>query len=503
MYVLLALGAAALAGPTWTGLAIVGLLAAIATDRRPRAPEVGARAEAAIVLGLTAFVLLQSVRGEAWDEPLGQDANRYLKNAWAIGIRAWPLYHPWRGPLHALLVLALPGGLVPASKALSIAATVATVPATWWLGRAHDRRTGLIAAFLLAAWPDLWWTARFSTPYPLLALLVVLGLGCAVRPGWWVAGAGVAFALAIATDLRAQGVALTLAIAALAVRRWPLAGAMLAATLVSRGLLLAFPAPLEPVTQQIQEHSRLLAEIPECAAVAGAAVPTDGLGPCGRHLLLDNLGRTWTATPVSPLFLAGLAALGAWRWRTAALAPIVLLVPAFLGTLMAHRYLVPWLPLGFVLVAAGIGVLAERSRLAWGIAPVLAVGWWLWPGTLWARANDPVPGKHRFVVPRGAVLPMTVAARALEAAPASDRLVDCATADLEVRFYPRKVLTIGAPGRLSARCARLLADGPEKDGTTWVMVNAPPEVPRWDGWEAVWTNDGPVARDLVVLRGRR
>jgi hypothetical protein len=526
-WILLLLALCAVPGLTVGDLAIISLLGALSIVARPHVAgqEPPLWVELGLVGVLSVFVLFQSARGEVWDEPLGQDANRYLKNAWAIGIHAWPLYHPWRGPLHALLTLAIPLPLIPASKALSIGATVLTIPATWWLGRAVlGPRAALIATFLLAFWPDLWWTARFSTPYPLLALLVVVGLGCAARglhhPAWAV-GAALLFTLAIATDLRAQGFAIVVAIVAIAASSGPLGrrsglalvGAMLAATLASRGLLGMFPVPLEPVSQQVQEHSRLLADIPACRLVAGSAIPTDLLGPCGRHLLVDNLARTQTMAPVSAMLLVGLAGLGVWRCYQKATLPISLLVlpiltliPAYLMTLVEHRYLMPVLPLAFLLVGSGIAYLGDLTPRPYGLAlaPILAAAWVAWPGTIWARANDPVPGKHTFVVPRGTALPITLAARVLAGAPSTDHIVDCATADLQIRLYPRPVQLIGNPKRLSAHCAKLVTDGPDKDERTWILVRAPAE--RWAGWETLWAADSDAseaARGLVLLRGQR
>jgi hypothetical protein len=42
-------------------------------------------------------VMVMASRGVAWDEPLGQDANRYLKNAVAMAGGDWAHYHGWRG----------------------------------------------------------------------------------------------------------------------------------------------------------------------------------------------------------------------------------------------------------------------------------------------------------------------------------------------------------------------------------------------------------------------
>jgi hypothetical protein len=520
---LLGLAAVAVLGGAGASLVLAGVLLGLAAFARPSVPADAPPRwlEGVVVLGLTAFVLVQTSRSQVWDEPLGVDASTYLRNAWAIGKQSWSAYHRWRGPLDALLILALPMGLIPASKVVSLVATAVTVPASWWLGRETlGPRAALLGTFLLACWPDLWWMGRFSTPYALLMALVVVGLACAAstpRNVAWSLGAGAALSLGITTDLRAQGIAVVvMAIGLLAASKpdlrrpgLALAAAVLAGIVAAKLALAAFPVPLLPLWDQIREHSKTLQDTPGCAAIAGNVIPTDVIGPCSQRLFGDNWLRTQMVVPVGLPLLLALAAAGI-RDRRAILvaAPILTLLPTVSTTLLEHRYLLPYVPLLLLLVAAGIDRIAGTTARPWGLvlAPILAGAWLALPTTIWKRATV---GEHPHVLPLGATLPVTLATRVIAAAPPEDHLVDCAMADLRVRLYPRDVRRVPSAKGLSAPCAKLLAEGPEKPGATWMMVRAAPADARWDGWETVWSAEEEgrtpevLGRALLVLRGRR
>jgi hypothetical protein len=177
---------------------------------------------------------------------------------------------------------------------------------------------------------------------------------------------------------------------------------------------------------------------------------------------------------------------------------------------MEHRYLMAYVPLAFLLVGGGISRVGEMTARPYGlvIAPVLALAWVTWPSTIWARATDPIPGKNANVVSYGTAIPMTLALRTLAAAPAGDHLVDCAMVDARVRLYPRDVRTIPSPSGLSASCAKLLAGGPDRSGTTWMIIRVAPADARWPGWTTAWQGEADARRAgdgqapvLVVLRG--
>jgi hypothetical protein len=471
-----------------------------------------------VAAAMVAVAVLAS-RGVAWDEPLGQDANRYLKNAVAMAGGDWAHYHGWRGPLHAAAVLTVArgAGLIAASKAVSLAASVALVPVTWAVGWATvGRRAALGGVALLACWPDLWWTAGFSTPYPLLTLGVAALVGAAAVGAednrWAPVIAGLA-AAAVLTDLRAQAIALALGVVAAAQGRRGVWVALLAGVAAARLGLAVSPVPMAPLGEQIREHMAVIAEVPGCRAAADGAW-TALVGRCGASLILDNLARAQTRTPLPVAVWVGLAIFGvSLRPRAAAwlAAPVAVAAVAFIGTRAELRYVQTVLPLGFLLVAAGLigegeptgtsGRLAVAVR-SWAVV-ALCAAMIAWPGSLWARAHafrapsgTPDAALGRFIVPAGEALPFTRAARVIAAAPVGDRVIDCATADLAMRLYPRPVHSPGHAGRLSATCRRWLAEGPTPGPPAWLLIRD--EGPRWAGWGAVWRDDG-----WVVVRGAR
>lgn len=495
------------------------------------------RLELGVVAFATAMVLVGSTWHEVWDQPLGVDALRYLKNALAFATGDLSDYHPWRGPLHAwltALLAPLAGGLVPASKLLGVGSVVATVPLSWWLGRTTlGPRAALWGVALLAACPDLWLVGRFSTPYPLLMALVVGGLALGAAglrgPPAWLGASGVVLGLAVVTDGRAWGPMGSLVLVLLGMvaiqreRRLLLLGAAVALPLLTLGtsqaLLALSGVELAPFAEQLRSHSELFRGGPPACVPWAGQLPSAGslLGECGRTLLVENLDRAGRALPWPVVALGFLWSVGLWpsedrpRWGGALLAlPVLAVLPTLVATFAYHRYLLPVAPLAALLLGAGMLRVGEwgahrlpRARwLGWALPALLVVAllasWHLLPGSPWVEATRPSRPGPRAVL--GQVHPMTAAARVLSAeAGPEDRVIDCVNADLSVRLHPHRVVALGHPSGLSPRCRTLLEEGPQQEGPVWLLVRTREEDRAHPGWSLAWEEEEPRGARLWVL----
>ncbi len=492
------------------------------------------RAFTVAVLLLTAAFALHAWRLVPLSEPLGVDVQRYLGNAVALSTGELEGYHTWRAPLHAWAVLGLAplaGGLVPASQLLALIAVTALLPLTAWLGRTLlGPWCALLGLGLLVGWADLVLFARASTPYPLNALLLTVGLASGVAAvlrhrGWWVA-CGLALGLLIGGDVR--GGALAAAVlggaAWLGTRvaaRGLAPGLVLAALLavgVGAGVRASLPIPLTPLAEQVQFQRELHARggPPTCREHLPPLGPGALLTPCSRDTLVSNLARGDRASPVPLAGLVLLVGLGAVvRTRRAAAGPLLLPVATALPTALLvgfeGRYLLPLAPGLSLLGAAGLLALlrplGRRAPLAAAVA-VLALGaaWQAHDATALAHARTPggpgsPPGAGRLLQ----TSPLAeVSARLAEAGP-QDRLVDCTRSGLQTWVFPRPVETWrpGRGHRTDPRCTRVLARGPDTQRATWVLLRLRPGATAPEPWEEVLRD--PVADaggQLVLLRGQ-
>ncbi len=505
-----------------------------------RLPVLPARLETLLVLGVTLVFGMVALSLAPLSEPLGIDVQRYLGNAVAISTEEWTRYHTWRGPLHAWALLGLApwmGGLVPASQVLALFAVTSLLPLTWWMGRAlWGQWPALLGLGVLVSWPDLALFARTSTPYPLVALLVVAGLAsglAALRHHWgWSVVAGSCLGLCVGADVRggvlAASVLGSLALLAATRTQWRRGGLLLVvAGGLSMGLgsavLDSIPVKLTPLAEQVQFQRELHGRQgpPNCDETPVAL----GLGavwtPCAWETLRANLARAEGATPVPMALLLLLGVLGAFRRpegdRWAALLlwlPMLPAVPAVILVGVEARYLLPWAALWAPLVGSGLVVLAERvSRprraLAVAFLAVLGLGiaWWLHPGTRLDHARTPGspdagPGAGRLLHRS----PLAAVAEAIGDPVGKDRVVDCTRAGLDIWLHPFSVETLrpGRGERWHPRCSRLLEAGPSPQRGTWVLVRIRPGSTASGGWTEVFRDPlaGPGGQ-LVLLRGAR
>ncbi len=357
----------------------------------PRAGRAFAAALSALTLGALALRLwrLDALGGFDWDEVATvYIAARPLPDLLAY-LRGAPFEHP---PLYYLLAHAWLrlGDSEAVLRALSALLGALTVPVVGLLGATlFDRRVGLGAAALLAGAPAHVFYSRDARMYPLLTLLLTLGLYALVRAraarrgaaGWWGLW-GAAALLALATHYYAAFAVGGQALGALR------AGRVGRATL----LALAFTGGLGAAAVALW-----------WALAPGLRHSLGGLQPLGLSAE-EAAGSLWRATagllrgPFSeepPLWeeAAGALALGlltaaavaAWRERRegvrwlvwSGLAPLLGLVALMLlGRDLNVRFLLMLLPVALLALAAGGSVVRPRWRLP-------AAGAWAVVGLLW------------------------------------------------------------------------------------------------------------------------
>lgn len=520
------LAIALLPGPLQPGEIPVLLALVAAATLRPAGEPVDPppRLEGLVVIGLTLAFLARAAALPVRDQPIGTDWLPYLNNAIAIAEGDWPSYHRWRGPLHAWLSLKLipvGGGLVEASQLLALVAQTACLPLTWCLGRLTlGRWPALFGTILLASWPDPLVFARMSTPYPLLAVLFLLGatltaasLTASSLKGrlLWAVPAGVALGLAVATDVRggtlAAGVVAAAILAAILERtRRGLVVALLVGGLsagVGEAIVTRLPVQLMSLRDQIALQRDLNAREGRgrCGA-QGRLLPTpaDLVGPCGRTTLAGNLHRAQATLPVSVAFLALLVALGLAaaprgptyppRWgRALLLLPVLPALPSLALVGVQHRYVLPLMPLATLLAGAALARLT-RPAIAGALCVAMLVAWGAWPGTLLARAlgrgNAPIAPMEAIEDDRGyAMIHRILRTRRSD----GDRVVDCAHGSLPTRLYPVPVeeWRSGPRAKVAQRCLSLLAEGASRP--TWLVVPHESTDAVSDSWNLVYSFD--------------
>ncbi len=499
---------------------------AVQTTDPPSAPVAtsgGARSRRAagveygLILLALACVEFQAVSLPVRDVPLGIDWQRYLGNALAIAQGDWAAYQTWRGPLHPFLCLFLTpvaGRLLEASQLVSMLAVAGMLLCTAALGRRlAGPWAGAGAAWLLAVWPDLALQARMSTPYPLLAALVVAGLyalnqGIAGDVGvrWpWAVAAGVGFGLAGATDARGLvfgASALVGTMLAFPVDRRRLAAALAfgGLALITRAVIIGrLPVQLLSLPEQIALQRDLHAREAGVAMCvdkrAAAVVVADLWSACGRETAWRNLVRMVPMAPWPWGLVAVLAAAGVRRRTLPLLALILTLLPAAFVVGVEHRYLLPLAgPVAILLVGGLFRTLAVLPGLARSdsgrfvaasvLALVFAIGWRTYAHTLMDRATgrSNEPPSHAQAVRIDALPPIAVARealrRAIDSAPTgvAVHVVDCAGLSLDSRLYPTPVEEASFNGHSSSRCRKLLAE--PSSYYTFILARSPAD-PSW------------------------
>jgi hypothetical protein len=511
--------ALAVGGPRPTSLALAIAVLALLFAPTGRERSLSRRVEAAVVVFASLGVMGTALWVANPDRPLGTDWMAYLKNAVALATGDLDSYQRWRGPLHAWACLAgtaVTGNLVSGSILVSVVSATACVPLMWWLTRRlFGPGVALVAVGLFAGWADLTVFAASSTPYPLYAALTLAGLtlGVESRGRTWVAAlSGIAFALAIATDLRGEAVlAGAVLSAAIDAGSWRVRLArvvLLAAFGAGTGaaVLAAAPVELVPLGEQVALQRDLNArEGSSACPPRGMATPTfeEMAQPCSRVTAASNLGRGDSAVPFGLAGLLAFAALGALLAGRSApwlVLPFLPLVPSLFLFGLQHRYFVPIAPL---FAALGGLVLHRISRpgpfragLLVATCAALAAGWSLWPGGLASRAREGRAIDPALALPSGQSY-SSIGAALRRDLQAGDRVIDCTRAGFNLRVYPHpvEVSTPRGPGQLGRKCREVLDAAP---ADTWVIA-ALPDGQAVEKWQAFARHDEGPGVSTVLL----
>ena len=400
------------------------------------------RLNALLLASTLLFAVLAGLWGP-WDQPAGLDVWPAMGNARALWTGDWEAWHPWRWPLHSVLVGA--GPLLPTAHAVSIASIAgAGLFAGWRARQLAGPVAGLMATLVVLASPDMTVFARLCTAYPLLALLLTASL---------VRGRLQPVALLLLGLVDARGAVLGLAaLAGLGLeRQWR--GLALGALGLGLGSALPWlmPVDLVPLWTQadLQHHSH-----PET--------------------LWDNLRRGLPYVPLAciPLGVALLA--GLRRSSLAALGTMLLGGVGLFSVAQGHRYLLPLLPGAAVLIAVGLSRL-PRPWMGWTPLAVALLGWQLHPRGLRQRP------------PQATAL--TQALRAIDAGP-DEAVLDCVRGHAALRMSGVEVrengceraLRNGGPGLW------LITRSDKRFSSRWTEVGRWPEQP---------------GREIVLLHGER
>ena len=422
--------------------------------------------EAMFVAGLTVWFVSRAVALPAWDRALGTDWVSYLRNAMAVGSGHWEAYNVWRGPLYSWLVLAvlpIAGTPLAASKAVSIAAAAAAIPATWALGRAMVLPAAVWGAALLALWPDLVVVAHFSTMYPLLLALLTGGAALAAAEGRATAvGAGMLFALAGATDLRGAVLAACFLGAVAVSRPSRLARCALSAGTGALLLLLVLaplPVNLLPLDEQIATQS----------ALGPVTTNVHALASAGPHVLLVAF------------LLAPFAMIRDARARLPIFVPPAAVLAALAFVPVQLRYFLPVAPFVALLAAAGISTVLGRARALVPLVVLVLCGTWHWSDDTMVYAFE--HGAHGVELGSAGLARIDDGVPVLERAQKQspvDRVVDCSALDVvDVLFFPTPV---DHPSHEA--CATIARTGAPSRGRT-LLLTSHPEPPDPNAWREV------------------
>lgn len=419
--------------------------------------------EGVVVAAVTAWFVWRSVSLPAWDRALGTDWVSYLRNAMAVGSGHWEAYNVWRGPLYSWLVLAflpIAGTPLAASKAVSILAAAATIPATWGLGRAIALPAAVWGTALLALWPDLAVVAHFSTMYPLLMALLAGGAALAAAEERATAiSAGIVFALAGATDLRGAALAGCFLVA-LAISR-PSAVSRCALSAGTGAILLLLilaplPVTLLPIGEQISTQAELGPVTSGVHALASA----------GPHVL------------VVAFVLAPLAMIRDTRARLPLLVPPAAVIAALAFVPVQLRYFLPIAPFVALLAAAGISTVLGRARALVPLVVLVLCATWRWSEDTMTYAFE--QGAHGVELGSAGLARIDDGVAVLERAQREtrfDRVIDCSALDIvDVLVYPTPVDHPHGPA-----CATIARAGVSSGGRT-LLLTSDPEPPEPSVW---------------------
>lgn len=377
------------------------------------------RHAAAIATILVAFTAWASTVGD-FDQPTGLDAMQYLGNARAWRDGDWVDWHPWRWPLHALLVRL--GPFIPTAHVVSLVSVVALMAGTAWAAwRHHGPSAAVQATVLLLAFPDLVVFARTTSPYPLVAALLVLS---SLRGRWQ----PLALALLAAADPRGVVYGLVLLVPVAWDRSWPELARSALGLAAGALSVLALPAELTPLWDQARLQER-----------AAPAV----VSRVWERVFLFASPALFGLLLVAPF---GLSRANAGR---ALLVFGTLISGLFVYT--PHRYLFPFWALLVLLTVGGLQKIAWPS-VRWITVLAAFISWNLHPFK--QRDRPMVPGS------------VTLALRDLEVG-ADEAVVECG------RFF----LAVRLPEDIEIRgCDRHLRDG---GPGLWLITRQRSHSERW------------------------
>ncbi len=504
----------------------------------------------AVVLG-AAWVAARTDGTMLPGEPAGSDWPQYLAGAHTLLARgtdpdlaaSWP---DWR---HALYPLAL-GWLAKAMPAVVAARTLAGVGlllagvGAALLARALGGVAAAVGAVvLLASVEAMPWAAGWMNPYPLLAGVGTLALGCgawSARAGdaRWAAAAGLLGGLAWGIDPRgavfAVGAAGAVLVGAGRARHAWVPGVALVGALALGPVLDRVASPRTVVGQQVaalarvpldrqahEQRARTLEEVrsrgPQSLA---AACSEPGGAACAASLLVHNVERRSADGDLPVLaLLAVVALLPRGRTlhgvrprvlsggRSVLVSALVLGVPTLAAAygasrvLFPDRYLLPFLPALCVGVAVGAGRLVEGGARAWGarralaLAPVAAAALVAASAVLAPAPTRPREGLSHVGARVWAWAGATLKPRSV--------LMDCAGLGLEARALPGRLHAgrlnpSGIDGHACLAWARKPWDAPQD---AWILTSDAGPIPApGEGWASVevFTSDREPAEPPVT-----
>lgn len=291
-------------------------------------------------------------------------------------------------------------------QALNLMAGVLLVPAMFFFCRELRFRfsTSLIAALLLAFFPNVWFfgeTAFSDVPSVVLVVFAcaLLLRGCRSDAAY-VAGAIV---LAIAGGFRPQSLMIGLAPAVMATwfrvreRRWPaIAAAVVAGSAITIGSYAAAvfaSGGWERYSEAVRTHQQYITQTDSFRSPAR---------PPLHHLIDDFFVRPYHA-PLINFTITALALISTGfsiaRRRTPTLMAIAAFAPFCLGAWLyldhfsASRFSIGYAPLIALLAADGAAIIARGETLEWaiGIAVTMVMSVWTFPAVNLARGSDSPP----------------------------------------------------------------------------------------------------------------
>jgi hypothetical protein len=351
------------------------------------ARERGALIAATIVAAISRFLAMAKTPWD-WDEFLFMlSLGRFDVSKHHPHPPGFPLYVATAKLLHALRF-----DEFHSFQIINVAASIAIVPATFWLARELrlPARTSLIAALMLAFFPNVWFyggTAFSDVPSMTLVIVAVALLfrGCR-HAGAFVAGAMV---LGVAAGYRPQNLVIgfvPFAIAAVlqirqSVVRVIAATLLLGAIVVASYGTAAWLTGWQPYRDALAEHREYIVKTDSYQAPGQPSLPrrADSFFVSPFHAPLINTLVTLFA------FISGVVSLVRRRMpivaAIAAFAPFCLFAWLMLDRFSTGRFSIGYAPLVALLVADGIVLITRRALIADLVAGVViaVMTVWTWP----------------------------------------------------------------------------------------------------------------------------